>query len=139
MVRACLDCGAPNPPNARYCLVCGQELTILDALFARVTGTTADRLHQQREHATAAKAQEKTASQTRIAEMWAVEADRRKAVAEAQTEREHQDRTFLIVAVTISVFVFIAVVITLLALSRGATAFLPLPRPTSTPFLALCG
>ena len=137
MVRPCQDCGALNPLNARYCLVCTQELTILDALFARVTGTTADRLHQQREQAAAAKAQEKTASRTRMAEMWAAEADRRKAVAEAQAKREQQERTFLIVAVSISIIVFIAVVITLLVLSRGATAFISLPPLTSTPLLAL--
>ena len=124
-VRHCQSCGALNPPDVRRCLVCGEDFAILEALFARVSGTTVDRLHQQREQATAAKAKEKRASRARMAELWAADADRREAVAQAQAKREEQERNFLTVAVTIAAFVVIAVVIALVVLSRVGIAPLP--------------
>ena len=138
-VRPCQVCGALNPPTVLDCLVCGQELTILDALFDRVTGTTADRLRLQREQATATKASEKTASQARIAEMWAADRDRREFVARAQAKREQQERTFLTVTIAVVVFVVIAVVIAFVVLSRGADTPLALPRLASTFSRALRG
>jgi predicted amidophosphoribosyltransferase len=108
LVRTCQACGALNPRSARRCMACGQELEMLEALFARVTGETADWLRQVREQAPTIKAQEELASQARLAEMRAVDARRREALARARAERDRQQR--IIVTVTVAVVAVVIVV-----------------------------
>lgn len=109
LVRECPACGAPNPLVARKCLVCGQEMEILESLFSRVTGTRTDWLRQVREEAPDIKAQQETASQARLAEMWAAEVRRREDLARAQAERDRQQR--IIVTVTVAIVAIVIVVI----------------------------
>jgi predicted amidophosphoribosyltransferase len=113
LVRECPACGALNPSVAGKCLVCGQEMEILDSLFERVTGTRADWLRQVREEAPAIKAQEKAASQARLAEMWAAETRRRETLAQARAERDRQQRIIVTVTVSTVVLVVVAVLIAL--------------------------
>lgn len=108
LVRTCRACGALNPPSARRCMACGQELEMLEALFARVTGERAGWLRQVREQAPTIKAQEKLASQARLAEMRAAEARRREVLAQARAERDRQQR--IIVAVTVAIVALVIVV-----------------------------
>jgi ribosomal protein L40E len=128
LVRKCPACGAPNPLSARKCLACGQGLQILESLFARVTGATADRLRKVREEAPAIKAQEEAASQARLAEMWATERERREALARAQAERERQERIIAVVTIIVVALV-IAVVIIALAITTRST-----PSPHLYPY-----
>jgi ribosomal protein L40E len=127
LFRECPTCGASNPVIARQCLTCGQEMEILEALFARVTGTRAEWLRQVREEAPAVKAQEEAASQARLAEMWAAEKRRREDMARVRAERDRQQR--ILVTVTVAVVVVVVVVI-LVAL---AIATLRPPSPCVYP------
>lgn len=119
LVRECPACGASNPLPARKCLTCGQRLEILEPLFDRVTGKTADWLRQMREGAPAIKAQEEAASQARLTEMWAIEAHRCEALELAQAERERQERTIIAVIATVVVLIIVAMLVVLVITSSG--------------------
>jgi predicted amidophosphoribosyltransferase len=111
LVRECRACGAQNPPAARKCTACGQDLGMLETLFTRVTGDVADWLREQRDQAPALKAQQEAASQARLAAMWAAEARRQEALAEAQAERDRQQRVMWIVAVVVLVIFAICILL----------------------------
>jgi len=113
LVRECPACGALNPSVARKCLVCGQEMEILESLFARVTGTRTDWLRHVREKTPAIRAQQETASQARLADMWADEARRREDLARARAERDRQQRIIVTVTVAIVAIVVVAALIAL--------------------------
>jgi RNA polymerase subunit RPABC4/transcription elongation factor Spt4 len=118
LVHQCRACGALNPYSAMLCMACGQELDMLDALFARVAGETADWLQQVREQAPAIKAQEEEASQSRLAEMRADEMRRREALAQAQAERDRQQRIIVTVTVAIVALVIVVALISLVMTTR---------------------
>lgn len=113
LVRDCPACGAQNPWSASECLACGQELDILEALFARIAGTRTDWLRQVREGAPVLKAQEETASQARLAEMWEAEARRREDLERARAERDRQQRVLWTVAIVVLVIVLALIALTL--------------------------
>jgi len=128
LVHECPACGADNPRSARRCQTCGQKPGMLEALFARATTTTADWLQQQRDEAPATKAQEKTASQARLAKMWAAEERRREELVLAQAEHDRQQKIIVATAVAIvAVFVIVVIVVVALAVSRT-------PSPHFYPF-----
>ena len=118
LVRECPACAAPNPLLARQCVTCGQRLEILDALFSRVALTNTDWLRERRQEAPSVKAEEETASQARIAEMWAIEARRREALAQARAERDRQQRIIVSVAVGVVALAIVAVLVTLALVTR---------------------
>ncbi|MEA3340897.1 MAG: zinc ribbon domain-containing protein [Chloroflexota bacterium] len=120
LVRECPACGADNPPSTHRCQACGQELDMLEALFARATGTTADWLQQQRDAAPAIKAQEEAASQTRLAKMWAAEERRREELARAQTERDRQQKIIVTITIAIVALLVIAAIIVVAITTSGA-------------------
>ena len=99
-------------------MACGQELDVLDALFARVAGETAGWLQQVREQAPAIKAQQEEASQSRLAEMRADEMRRREAMARAQVERDRQQRIIVTVTVAIVALVFVVAFVSLVLTTR---------------------
>jgi t-SNARE complex subunit (syntaxin) len=84
---------------------------MLETLFTRVTGDVADWLREQRDQAPALKAQQEAASQARLAAMWAAEARRQEALAEAQAERDRQQRVMWIVAVVVLVIFAICILL----------------------------
>jgi t-SNARE complex subunit (syntaxin) len=92
-------------------MVCGQELEVLEALFARVARDRTDWLRDVREQAPAIKAQEELASQARLAEMRAAEARQREALALAQVERDRQQRIIVAIAVAAVVLVIVVALI----------------------------
>lgn len=128
LVRECPACGADNPHSARRCTACGQELEILEALFARATVATADWLQQQRDEAPAIKAQQAAASQARLAKMWATEEHRREELARAQAERDRQQEIIVTATVVIVTLLIIATLI-IVALTVSRT-----PSPHFYPF-----
>lgn len=93
---------------------------MLEALFARATGTTADWLQQQRDAAPAIKAQEEAASQTRLAKMWAAEERRREELARAQTERDRQQKIIVTITIAIVALLVIAAIIVVAITTSGA-------------------
>jgi hypothetical protein len=93
---------------------------MLDALFARVTGEAAGWLQEVREEASALKAQQEAGSQARLAEMWAVEARRREALAQARAERDRQER-LIITATAIFVALVVIVVLVVMAITVSGT------------------
>jgi len=101
---------------------------MLEALFARATGATADWLQQQRDAAPAIKAQEEAASQARLAKMWAAEERRREELARAQAERDRQQGIIVAVTVAIVALLVIAVIIVVAITTSGA------PNPHFYPF-----
>lgn len=116
LVRECRACGALNPSSVRRCMVCGQNLDMLESLFARATGETAGWLHQIREDAATIKTHQEAASDARLAEMWAVEARRREALAQVQAERDRQERIIIAVAVaTVAIFIITALIVLAIA------------------------
>lgn len=113
LLRKCPACSALNPSVVDRCLVCGQEMGILESLFDRVTRKRGDWLNYAREEAPTVKAQQEAASEARLAEMWAAERRRREALAQARAERDRQQR--IIVATTV-VIVAVVVVVAIVAL-----------------------
>jgi hypothetical protein len=97
-------------------------MAILDTLFARVTGSRADRLRDLREEATRVKAQQEAGSQVRLADMWAAEARYREALAQSRSERERQQRIIVTVTICIVAVVVLAILITLaVTMSQGTS------------------
>jgi len=85
----------------------------LDSLFARITGSRADWLREAREESEAIKSQEEEASQSRLADMWAVEERRREALAQARAERDRQQRILVTVAVSIFALILLGLLVAL--------------------------
>lgn len=123
LVRECPACGVLNPLVAGQCLVCGQTLAAVDAMFARLTRSTPDQLRRVREAGATIKAREEAASEARLADFWAEDDRRREALASARAERTRQERVGLALVVGMGViFLVIAVV-----LVTRATGDMPLP------------
>lgn len=122
--RECPSCGALNPLQARRCLVCGQELAIVDAMFTRLTRTTSDQLRRVREGGVSAKEKEDAASEERLAEMWAEENRRRQALAQARAERDRQERVMVTVALGVVAFVILVAIIVAIIATSGAPGVL---------------
>jgi len=129
LARECRACGALNPLAARTCSACGHALDVVEELFVRATKVTADRLQELREEATAIKAQEEAASQVRLAEMWAVEARQREALARAQVERARQERMLMTAAIVVVAFIVVAVLVTLAIGALSAPGPVPFVGP----------
>ena len=113
LLRDCPACGAPNKLGARECTSCGQRLEILDTLFDRLTTDRAKWLNQLQQEAPAVKVQAEEASQARLQEMWALEAQRREELQQALIAREHQQRILVIAIVIAVAAVLVAVLVTL--------------------------
>lgn len=87
---------------------------MLDALIARAAKQRAEWLREVRESAAKIKAIEEEASQARLAEMWAAEEQRQKALARARAERDRQQRIIMSIAVG-AVVIFLLVMLLVLA------------------------
>ncbi len=112
LARECPICGTLNPLMARQCVVCGQTVDATDALFARLTTRTPDQLRRVRRAGAEIKAQQESASQARLKEMWADEERWREEQAIARAERERQERLIIALAIAlVAIAVVVAVVI----------------------------
>ena len=128
LVRECRSCGNPNPYSAEKCVECGHDLDMLDALFDRASKQRADWLREVREEASEVKAQQEAISEAHLAEMWAVERQRRKALAEAQAERDREHRImFTVLGVVIAIIVIGVLVAVAISLTQP-------PAPSFHPF-----
>ena len=128
LVRECRSCGAPNSHSAEKCSECGQDLDLLDILFARAAQQRSDWLDEVREDASEIKAQQEAASQAQLAQMWEVERQRRKSLAEARAERDRQQRIILtVIGVVVALIVIGVLVSIVLSLSQP-------PAPSLYPF-----
>ena len=119
LLRECPACSAPNPPSARECVRCGQRLEMLDSLFSRVTGLGARWLREVREESPALKAQQQSASQARLAQMWADEMRRREAMARDEAERDRQESILITATIVIGAIFLIIVVIAMAIAAAG--------------------
>lgn len=116
LARDCPACGALIPLATGQCLVCGQPLDVVDAMFTRLLRTTPDRLRRVRQAGATIKAQEEAASEARLAKMWAEDERRRQELAHARAERLRRERLGVALVVGVGVIVVVmAVVIASLA------------------------
>lgn len=100
---------------------------MLDVLFARASMQRADWLREVREEASTVKAQQEAASEAQLAEMWAVERQRRRALAEAQAERDREHRImFTVLGVVIAIIVIGVLVAVAISLSQPPAPSLPI-------------
>ena len=118
LIHECRSCGTPNPHSADKCTECGQDLSMLDVLFARASQQRSDWLDQVREEAPVVKAQQEAASQAQMAELWAIERQRRQALTEAQAARDREHR---IMFTALGVVVAIIVIGMLIAIGISLT------------------
>lgn len=101
LTRGCPVCGTLNPLVASQCLVCGQALSVAEAMFERLTTKTPAQLRRMREAGARVKIEERRASQSRMAEMWAADDRRREAREQAQALRARQERLIVTVAIVL--------------------------------------
>ena len=87
-----------------------------DSLFERLTTRTPDQLRRIREKGERIKKEEETASQARLALMWAEDDRRREALADARAKRERQERRILMASLLLAgLAIIVAVIVTVSA------------------------
>src|SRR3990170_2602718 len=88
---------------------------MLDSILDRAQKRTADRLDHLRHEADKIKAQEETASQRRLEEMWMREHERQRAIADDQAEQRRQEQMLVrYVLIGAAIVVLIVVLLTLM-------------------------
>jgi len=99
-------------------------LDATDAMFARLTTSTPDRLKRIRQEGGKTKSTEEAASQTRLAHMWADENRRRQEWASAQAERQRQERRIMALAIgLLALVVIVAIIIAIVGRSTPPPVF----------------
>jgi len=84
----------------------------LDSILKRAQERTADRLDQRMQEAGGIKAQEESASQRRLEEMWMREHERQRQIAQSQAEQRRQEQ-MLVRYVLIGAAIIVVIVIVL--------------------------
>lgn len=115
LTRVCPKCQTANWTGDEYCQKCGAALDIFEMLQKVDARSRAAKLEERHAQIRQIKEQEEKASQQRMAEMMAVEAERQKELARQQAaSRQHDQQILLAVGVGLVVFILLIAVLALL-------------------------
>ncbi len=103
----CPACNAPNPLQAKICLRCHTPLDLLASVAGRVATTSSDFIYQRGIEARTIKQHEETASDERLARMWARDQERDRRLQAARAKQKQQELVLARVAVGLLVVIVV--------------------------------
>ena len=112
--RACRHCYTSNWGGDDQCRECGQPLDIFELMSTHSEKATAERLQRQMAEAPSFKKAEEEASQKRMEELQAIEAERQANLRRNMQKRRQQERVMLAVTFGILFIILIIVVFALI-------------------------
>ena len=109
--RVCPRCQTINPIKAEVCVSCGLAFDTIGQIAAREELRHADRFSRKAEEISSVKATEQSQSQQRMDQMWAVEQQRRAALAQKQQVQRQQELRLMYGALILLALAVAAVVV----------------------------
>ncbi len=109
--RVCPRCQMVNPIKAEVCLSCSLAFDTIGQIAAREELRHTDRFSRMAGEISGVKAAEQSQSQQRMDQMWAVEQQRRAALAQKQQVQRQQELRLMYAALVLLALAVVAVVI----------------------------
>ncbi len=112
--RACRHCHTPNWAGDEQCQNCGESLDIFELMYTHTKSATTDRLHKQMSEAQAFKKIEAEASEKRMAELQAIEAERQIKLQQRLQKKAQQEKRMLLFMFGLAAVLVIVILVFLL-------------------------